>query len=160
MDEVLINLKNRIRHLAQGIRDGVIMVEDVDEEVYKIIDAAVELYRREDIELLMPMNNGGPLFFTENGIYFIPIYSCKEEIKECEALEYRNICFKSVLELVEGMIERSGSDTSLSGVMLDPESDDLFSFDSWIMNAVIAKGRGADSFKAFDKDTGELRHDI
>ena len=165
MDEVMIELKKRIHYLAQGIRDGIIKPEDVDEQVYKIIDAAVELYKKEDVELLMPLNNGGPLLFQENGIYFIPLYSCKEEIKECMASDYSSVSFKKICDYVENKIESyetmdEPEYPKLAGIMLDPESDDLFSFDNWILRAVVYKGMGADTFRAYDAETGELKHEV
>ena len=158
MDKVLVKLKDKIRHMVQGIRNGIIKEEDVDEEVYKIIDAAAELYKKEDIELMMPMNNENPLLFQENGIYFIPLYSCAEEIKECNADAYRHVSFRQICDYVYGLIENG--DKRLAGVMLDPESDDLFAFESWVLGAVVSKGMGADSFKAIDSETLEVKHEL
>ena len=160
MEEVLHNLKKRIADLAEGIRKKEIRPEDIDGHVYKIIDEAVELYKREDIKLLMPLNNGGPLLFQENGIYFIPLYSCKEEIRECMASDFSNVSFKLICDYVFGLISSEQEFPEIKGIMLDPESDDLFSFDDWILQAVVAKGMGADSFRAFDEKTGEVKHQL
>ena len=160
MEEVLYNLKKKIGELAEGIRRKEIRPEDVDGHVYGIIDEAVELYKREDIKLLMPLNNGGPLLFQENGIYFIPLYSCKEEIKECMASDFSNVSFKLICDYVFGLISSEQEFPEIKGIMLDPESDDLFSFDDWILQAVVAKGMGADSFRAFDEKSGEVKHQL
>ncbi|MBO7697889.1 MAG: hypothetical protein J6S38_02490 [Erysipelotrichaceae bacterium] len=160
MEEVLLNLKKRIADLAEGIRKKEIRPEDVDGHVYEIIDEAAELYKREDIKLLMPLNNGGPLLFQENGIYFIPLYSCKEEIKECMASDFSNVSFKLICDYVFGLISSEQEFPVIKGIMLDPESDDLFSFDDWILQAIVAKGMGADSFRAFDEKTGEVKHQL
>ena len=183
MDEIIIELKKRINALAEGIRQGIIKEEDVDAEVLKIIEVAVELYKRDDINLIMPLNNGGPLLFQEYGKYYVPVYTCKEEIKECTATEHKKVSFSDVCDYVDFNItsfelldnpeeaRNEGIDINeirnyaadhprLTGVMLDPESDDLFSFDGWILKAVIYKGMGADSFEAFDVKTGESKHKV
>ena len=183
MDKTVIELKKRINDLAEGIRQGLIKEEDVDSEVVKIIEVAVELYKRDDIDLIMPLNNGGPLLFQEYGKYYVPVYTCKEEIKECTATEYKKVSFSEVCDYVDFNItsfelldnpeetRNEGIDINeiknytdnnprLTGVMLDPESDDLFSFDGWILKAVIFKGLGADSFEAFDAQTGEKKHSV
>ena len=150
MEEVLYNLKKRIADLAEGIRKKEIRPEDVDGHVYKIIDEAVELYKREDIKLLMPLNNGGPLLFQENGVYFIPLYSCKEEIKECMASDFSNVSFKLICDYVFGLISSEQEFPEIKGIMLDPESDDLFSG-----NAVGYADRGT-ATKADLNDVGVL----
>ena len=187
MDQTLRRLKNGISSFVEGIRHGTVSKDD-DEKINQIfgllINMAAEVYRSPDVKLFYPKNNqNSPYVYTENEKLYVPLYSCREEIKtgQLENLSevtfkevcdyvYENMCNYEMLDNPQYVLERGIGFSELAeyadknpryeGIILDCEGQYPFSFEGWVLKAIVFKGMGVDSFNVIDAETGEKKYEI
>ena len=184
MEKELIRLIDELKRFGQLCRNENTENEIIGKQVKTIIDAAAELYRNEEIRLYIPcFDNGSPGVYREGDRNYIPVCSSIEEVyetgntkgtptnlKEICLYLYDNNYYYQLLSDPEAALKASVPFSRLSeyadknirfeGFILDASSDHLFAFESWILQAVMFKGMGVDSFSVYDSESGEKKYEV
>ena len=179
MDKVLTDLKEKTRRFAEIMREGHYDKETCDRLILEIVYAAAELYKRDDIVLYVPVTENGPYVYQERDKLYYPLCINKNpKIQMYQEVSFRDSCnyvsdniyhYEMLMNPEEilnqemnysDLIEYAKKNHKLEGIILDPECDDLFGFEGWILQAVMYKGMGVDTFHVIDEKTGEKKHEI
>lgn len=183
MNKKIIELKMRIAEFGDAARKGVLNESNSDEYIYRIIEAGAEIYRDEDIKMLIPLINGSKTVCEEEGRYYVPLYTDTDELDKAGITEYRETTLKEVaghvyeninnyqlLDNIEyamaqghsmsELIEYAENNPRYEGIMINSRTDYPFSFEGWMFQAMIFKGMGVTSFQAIDSETGEVKHEL
>ena len=184
MEKEMNRLVEECVRFADACRSGSATEEIINEYTYSIINAAAEIYRREDIGLLIPIyDDGSPAVYQEADRNYMPVCTSVDEIKKTGCSEYIEICLKVLCSFIynnisnyqlltdpeqalnngisySDLIDYAKEFIRFEGFMLDPGSDHIFGFDGWIFQALMFKGMGVSSFDVFDADTGEKKYEV
>lgn len=180
MKQSVIKLKDRIRAFAEDAKAGILHTDEECESYFNdIITAAAEVYRDPEIEMWIPVDeNGRPMVYQDNGGIFLPLYTDGSEIRDprqtvtisfhdvCDMI-YENMANYEVLDMWNGdlihmhefmeAMEYAEKNVRFQGIMLNPDSGDLFALEDWILKAVVFKGIGVNSVNFYDAETGEKK---
>ena len=164
-----------------GYRDGSINDDNSIPYINDIILAGAEVYKNTKIKLYEPLNHGEPMAYETEGEYYIPLYTCQDKsngIKEYKRISLKKVCSYIYDNLVNydllsnpdycighgisypELMEYAEKNPKYECIVLDPGTEYPFGFDGWILQALIFKGMGVDTFHAVDAETGEIKHEI
>ena len=180
MKQSVIELKEKISVFAKDAKAGILHTDEECESYFKdIIKAVVEVYR--DPEWIPVNENDGLMVYQDDGGIYLPLYTDGSEIRDpgqtmtisfhdaCDMI-YENVANYEILDMWNGdMIhmhefleakEYAEKNVRFQGIMLNPDSDDLFALEGWILKTVVFKGIGANSVNFCDAETGEIKHEL
>ena len=182
MEKEIEVLREKMKILAEGCRNGSIDSSTCSPYIFDIVLAAAEVYKNTDIKLYAPLDNGEAMVCEESGKYFIPLYTCEESfcdemnsykevtLKEVSSYAYDNqvnydllsnpdYCLDHGISYPE-LMEYAQNNLKYEGIILDPGMDDRFAFEGWLLPALVFKGMGVDKFNLIDAETGETEHEF
>ena len=173
--EKLWNLTKEFADFARSVSET---KEDLNKYLDPIIWEMTNLYEKGVTMYLPILASGAMALYQENNDFYIPL--CFEE--DDTAPGYGEISVKEVFDFVADNLHYFGhffdpkyytggdvdpdeaaeycrSHMRLAGVMTGPEKENIFGFEGWMVDAVVFKGNGGDSFHLIDADTGETFHE-
>ena len=181
MNQMVTELKERIRVLADGVRNGNITADNCNAYVYDVIHAAAEIYKN-DVQLYMPVSDGRMLVYREEERNYIPLFTDstpadigaeeyqKTTLREKCAYIYDNLYYYDLLthpdiaveqgKNISEFMEYVKSNPKFEGIVLNPGTAYPFGLDGWIFQAVMFKGMGVASFDVIEGETGEVKHSL
>ena len=179
MNELIKKLRSRIRVFGDACRKKNMDIEDSSTYINDIIYAAAEVYKN-DLQLFMPTYNGVMLVYQEEDRNYIPLFTCKEALDETGITEYQEHTLKEIcayvydnllyydylanpeLALQHGksmseLTEYAKYNPKFEGIMLDGSTKYPFGLDGWVLQAVMFKGMGVNTFDVVDIN-GEVKY--
>ena len=183
MKKKITELKMRIAEFGDAARNGALNESNSDKYIYRIIEVGAEIYRDEDIKLLIPLINGSKTVCEEEGRYYVPLYTDTDELDKAGITEYQKTTLKEVsgyvyeninnyqlLDNIEyamaqghsmsDLIEYAQNNPKYEGIMINSLTNNPFCFEGWIFQAMMFKGMGVTSFQAIDSETGKVEHEL
>ena len=183
MNEKIIEFKKRIAEFGDAARKGIINENNGDEYINRIIEAGAEIYRDKEIKLLVPLVNGSKTACVEEDRCYVPLYTDADELNKAGITEYQETSLEEVTRyvseniynyqlldnieyaLTQGhnmseLIEYAQNNLRYEGIMINSRTDNPFSFEGWMFQAMMFKGMGVTSFQAIDSETGEVKHEL
>ncbi len=181
MNEFVRAMKDRMHEFAVRAKAKEISKENFDTYVDPIILAAAEIYKDPAIELLIPTDTDGTiLMYTDDTGVFLPMYTDEKEVRSSSPKSYISVSFKeacdqiyenlATYELLDSteyilshlhelneLKEYADHNPRIAGIMIDPDSPDLFGLEGWILKGVVFKGMGVDTVTMYDSNTGEIQ---
>ncbi len=184
MEKEMNRLIDECVRFADACRSGKATEEIINEYTYRIINAAAEIYKREDIRLLIPCyDSGDPAVYQEADRNYIPVCTSTDTLKKAGCSKHIDTSLKELCSYVyenisnyqflfdpqtalnngvsySDLVDYAKNNIKFEGFMLDPGSDHIFGFDGWIFQALMFKGMGVSSFDVIDADTGEKKYEV
>ena len=184
-NKTINDLNSKIKTLYDKTRVGEVNVENATQYVYDIINAAVEVFKDESIKLYVPLykNTGSLAIYQEEDRLYMPVLSDIELVDEPDMFDYietnlKEICSeqyknKTMFELYdnpeaiyksdytpEEIKEYVTDNIRINGIIYNPFTDYVYSFEDWQFMALFMKGIGADTFNVIDEETGETKYEL
>ena len=182
MKKEIVNLREKIKKLADGYRNGSIDNSSCGSYIYDVILAAVEVYKNTDIKLYVPVDNGERMAYKESDNYYIPLFTCHEscssEVNDYEEVTLMEMCTYAYDNQVNydllsnpdhcldhgisypELMEYAQKNPKYEGIVLDPKTEYPFGFEGWLLQALMFKGMGAVKYSAINAETGEVSHEF
>ena len=182
MEKEIEVLREKMKILAEGYRNGGIDSSTCSPYVYDIILAAADVYKNTDVKLYVPVNKGERMAYEVGEEYFIPLFTCREscskEVNDYEEVTLQEMCSYAYDNQINysllsdpkycrghgisytELMEYAQKNLKYEGIVLDPETKYAFGFTEWLLPALVAKGKGVNRFRVVNEETGETEHEF
>lgn len=179
MHKLVQDLLSEIRNLKDSMRSGKVTEDNIKDYLDKIIRVLIDIYKDETITFVVPTGDYQYIYDNVDKKYLIPFYTSKNAVKKVEDDNLKEMSFKELakeiydnyfyyeyvknpesaidngLKLSEIFAYASGH-PELSGLLLNPDTVDLYPIDSWMVKTVMFKSIGADTISFYDENGDEF----
>ena len=144
-------LIEQMNSYAEYAKEGIVTNEIFMSSVRELIFMMSDILKDKETEFFVPVNDNGPMVWDEDRSIFLPMYVNEEMIPE--GINYAPIhpceIFKAAYECRQ---EKGGP---VCGVIVDPGCDNVFTYEGFILDAVVCRYLGFDRFVYINEITGE-----
>ena len=182
MDNKLKAVLDKIDSLYEVVECDDFSYDEAQKRMDEVVLASIEVYKDEDIKFFVPYKDNELVLYKEKDRNYICIYSDFEQfdktgctqflmapLKNACTYVYENMNNYSLLQNPEyahnqgynyySILEYVNENPKVEGVILNDHSNRKFAYELDVLNAVMFKGMGVDTFKQYT-DKGELIYEI